>query len=156
MSSALQNVGNMHFSTQDFNSSFSSILAQDGVPKGVKNEAAPTAGTTASGSTSGTGAGTDGAAARPQGFGIELLLFGAIILFIVMTILGGRREKKKYEAMLSSIKKNDSVRTVGGIIGSVVEVKPDVIVLKVDENSNTKLTVARGKIEAVLKESTAT
>jgi preprotein translocase YajC subunit len=58
--------------------------------------------------------------------------------------------------MLSSIKKNDSVRTVGGIIGSVVEVKPDVIVLKVDENSNTKLTVARGKIEAVLKESTAT
>jgi preprotein translocase YajC subunit len=57
--------------------------------------------------------------------------------------------------MLSSIKKNDSVRTVGGIIGSVVEVKPDVVVLKVDENSNTKVTVARSKIEAVLKESAA-
>lgn len=136
---------------------FTVTLAQDGVPKGVKNEATTSAGTAASGSTTGagSGAGADGAAARPQGFGIELLLFGAVILFVIMTILGGRREKKKYEAMLSSIKKNDSVRTVGGIIGSVVEVKPDVIVLKVDENSNTKLTVARSKIEAVLKESTA-
>jgi hypothetical protein len=47
-------------------------------------------------------------------------------------------------------------RTVGGIIGSVVEVKPDVIVLKIDENSNTKITVVRTKIEAVMKESTAT
>jgi preprotein translocase YajC subunit len=56
--------------------------------------------------------------------------------------------------MLAAIKKNDSVRTVGGIIGSVVEVKPDVVVLKVDENSNTKITVARSKIEAVMKEST--
>jgi len=36
-----------------------------------------------------------------------------------------------------------------------VEVKPDVVVLKVDENSNTKVTVARSKIEAVLKESAA-
>jgi preprotein translocase YajC subunit len=54
--------------------------------------------------------------------------------------------------MMASIKKNDQVRTAGGIIGSVVEVKPDVIVLKIDENSNTKITVARGKIEAVMKE----
>jgi len=56
--------------------------------------------------------------------------------------------------MMASIKKNDQVRTSGGIIGSVVEVKPDVVILKVDENSNTKITVARGKIEAVLKETT--
>jgi preprotein translocase YajC subunit len=53
---------------------------------------------------------------------------------------------------MSGLKKNDQVRTVGGIIGSVVEVKPDVVVLKVDENSNTKITVARGKIEAVMKD----
>ncbi|MFM1866963.1 MAG: hypothetical protein RL591_371 [Planctomycetota bacterium] len=146
----VMNAGDVPFATN----LVSPTLAQDGVPKGVKNEAVTTAGTSAPGSTTGTG--TDATAARPQGFGIELLLFGAIILFIVMTILGGRREKKKYEAMLSSIKKNDSVRTVGGIIGSVVEVKPDVVVLKIDENSNTKVTVARSKIEAVLKESAAT
>jgi preprotein translocase subunit YajC len=124
------------------------ILAQDGVPLGTPGEAA---------TVSDAGAATTGdAAAAPQrqGFGIEILLFGFLILFIVMTFLSGRREKKKFEAMLSAIKKNDSVRTVGGIIGSVVEVKPDVVVLKVDENSNTKITVARSKIEAVMKEST--
>jgi preprotein translocase YajC subunit len=54
--------------------------------------------------------------------------------------------------MISSIKKNDQVRTVGGIIGSVVEVKPDVVVLKVDEGSNTKITVMRSEIEGVVKE----
>ncbi|MCE2883804.1 MAG: preprotein translocase subunit YajC [Planctomycetaceae bacterium] len=125
------------------------IFAQAGVPLGTPGE-------TATVSDAGAAATGDAAAAAPrQGLGIEIFLFGAIILFIVMTFLGGRREKKKYESMLASIKKNDSVRTVGGIIGSVVEVKPDVVVLKVDENSNTKITVARSKIEAVMKESTA-
>jgi len=126
------------------------ILAQEGVPLGTQGESKPATET----GTPGTG-GDPTAAAPRQGFGIEIFLFGAIILFIVMTFLGGRREKKKYESMLASIKKHDSVRTVGGIIGSVVEVKPDVVVLKIDENSNTKITVARSKIEAVMKESTA-
>lgn len=104
---------------------------------------------------SGTPAGAPGA--RPAG-GFDFVtvaIFGVLLLFIVTTILGGRRERKKMEQMIASIKKNDQVRTVGGIIGSVVEVKPDVIIMKVDENSNTKITVARGKIEAVMKESTA-
>ena len=32
--------------------------------------------------------------------------------------------------------------------------KPDVVILKVDEGSNTKITVVRSKIEGVVKEST--
>jgi preprotein translocase subunit YajC len=116
--------------------------------------AQPAPGTTvAPGGTAATG--TGGAAAPRGGFDfITLALFGVILALIVSSLLGARREKKKYEEMMSSIKKNDQVRTAGGIIGSVVEVKPDVVVLKVDENSNTKITVARGKIEAVMKEST--
>jgi preprotein translocase subunit YajC len=85
-----------------------------------------------------------------------MMILGVLLALIVSTLLGGRREKKKYEQIMSSIKKNDQVRTVGGIIGSVVEVKPDVVVLKIDENSNTKITVVRTKIEAVMKESGAT
>lgn len=101
------------------------------------------------------GGATETAAAPAGGMGIQVLLIAGVILFLLMTVLGGRREKKKFDQMLSGIKKNDSVRTVGGTIGTVVEVKPDVVVLKIDEHSNTKMTVARGKIEAVLKESTA-
>ena len=126
------------------------ILCLQSPPTGATGEQVNVDGTTATTATNPTGT----PAAKPQGgLGVEVLLFGAVILFVLMTIFGGRREKKKFEQMLSSIKKHDSVRTVGGIIGSVVEVKPDVVVLKVDENSNTKITVARGKIEAVIKES---
>jgi preprotein translocase subunit YajC len=125
-----------------------SILLQDGPPV-AGTPVAPAAGT--------TGAPAGGATGKATG-GLDfftLMIMGVLLALIVSTVLGGRREKRKFEAMMSSIKKNDQVRTVGGIIGSVVEVKPDVVVLKIDENSNTKITVVRSKIEAVMKESTA-
>ncbi len=127
------------------------IIAQN--TDGPAFAAQPAPGTTAA---PGTASGTGSTAAAPRGgfdF-ITLALFGVILALIVSSLLGARREKKKFEEMMSSIKKNDQVRTASGIIGSVVEVKPDVVVLKVDENSNTKITVARAKIEAVMKEST--
>ncbi len=127
---------------------FPALLLQDGPPV-AGTPLAPAGGTAAPG-------GAGGAAPQPQG-GLDfitLLFIGILLALIVSTILGGRREKKRFEQMMASIKKNDQVRTSGGIIGSVVEVKPDVVILKVDENSNTKITVARGKIEAVLKETT--
>jgi preprotein translocase subunit YajC len=123
------------------------LLAQDG--PGL----AGTPATPASPSSTPTGA------TPPAGGGLDtmtLLIFGVLLALIVSSLLGGRKEKKRYEQMLASIKKHDQVRTAGGIIGSVVEVKDTVVVLKVDEGSNTKISVARNKIEAVLKESAAT
>lgn len=107
----------------------------------------------ADGTPVGTGTGAGGKGSFDL---LTFMILGVLLALIVSTLLGGRREKKKFDQMMASIKKNDQVRTVGGIIGSVVEVKPDVIVLKIDENSNTKITVVRTKIEAVMKESTAT
>lgn len=127
---------------------FPALLAQGPAAAGEAPAAAP-------GATQAPGTAAPGAPQPAPGIDfITLMMLGLLVAFILMTVLGGRRERKKFEQMLSSIKKNDQVRTVGGIIGSVVEVKPDVIVLKVDETSNTKITVARGKIEAVLKETT--
>jgi preprotein translocase subunit YajC len=76
-----------------------------------------------------------------------MLFLGAMILFSMM---GTRRERRKREAMLSLIKKHDRVQTIGGMIGSVVEIKPDTIVLKVDESSNTRITFTRAAIQQVL------
>ena len=84
---------------------------------------------------------------------IFLAGMGVLLAMIISSILRDRRERKRLDDMMSGIKKHDQVRTVGGIIGSVVEVKPDVVVLKVDENSGAKITVMRSKIEAVIKES---
>ena len=125
---------------------FVSPLAQAAPPfVGGTTEAATT---TANGATTGT----EMTPAPAGGMGIQILLIGGVVVFLLMTVLGGRREKKKFDQMLNGIKKNDSVRTVGGTFGTVVEVKPDVVIIKIDEHSNTKMTVARGKIEAVLKD----
>ncbi len=42
------------------------------------------------------------------------------------------------------------MQTVGGVIGAIVEIKPDFVVLKVDESSNTRITFARSSVQQVL------
>jgi preprotein translocase subunit YajC len=103
--------------------------------------------------------GTSGAPGTPGGqpagrdpfggmfFPLLLLLLVTMIMF---TVLGQRRDRKKRQALIGSVKKHDKVQTVGGVIGSIVEVKPDTVVLKVDENSNTRITFARSAIQQVL------
>ena len=129
---------------------FTLLIAQNDGPALAGQPATPNATATAP---AGSPAGGTPAPASKGGFDvITLVLLGLAVALFLQMILGARREKKKFEEMISSIKKNDQVRTVGGIIGSVVEVKPDVVVLKVDEGSNTKITVMRSKIEGVVKE----
>ena len=53
--------------------------------------------------------------------------------------------------MLGGIKKHDRVRTIGGVLGSVVELKPDTVVLKVDESSNIRMTFSRDAIQQVVE-----
>lgn len=103
-----------------------------------------------------TGAtGADGTPVPPAdpGFNILLLLLPILVLMVVFSAMGSRRERKRREALLASVKKHDRVQTIGGVIGSVVELKPDTVVLKVDENSNLRMTFARSAIQQILKES---
>ncbi len=108
----------------------------------------------AGGAIDGGGMAVDGAPAAQGGdltfLYITFVLLGGLILF---SILSSRKERKRREALLASIRKHDRVQTIGGIIGSVVEVKPDIVVIKVDEASNTRLTFARSAVQQVLKES---
>jgi preprotein translocase subunit YajC len=99
----------------------------------------------------GTSGGTGGGAAPADGF--LFMLLPLVLLMIVFSVFGQRKEKKKREALLGSIKKHDRVRTIGGVIGSVVEIKPDTIVLKVDESSNTRMTFTRDAVQQVLESS---
>jgi len=124
------------------------VLAQEGAA-GMPGETIAAPGTTAEGG--GNGA-AGGAARQPFGTSFFILLGGVLILMFVMSMTGQRREKKKREALLSSIKKHDKVQTVGGVIGAIVEIKPD-HVLKVDESSNTRITFARSSIQQVLSSS---
>ena len=78
---------------------------------------------------------------------LMLVVFGGIIIF---SSFGQRKKKKKRESMLNSMSKNDSVQTIGGIIGSVVEVKDDTVVLQVDTSSNIRMTFSRAAVQTVL------
>lgn len=111
---------------------------------------------TASGTTAPANPAAPAGAAPKSGFGDFIFLagMGVLLALIISSMLGARREKKRMDEMMSSMKKHDQVRTVGGIIGSIVEIKPDVVVLKIDESSGAKITVMRSKIEAVIPQST--
>jgi preprotein translocase subunit YajC len=85
-----------------------------------------------------------------------LLSFLPFILIIVVFwfILFGsqRKEKKKRQQMLAELSKNDRVVTIGGVIGTVVEVRENEVVLKVDESSNTRMRFSRNAIQSLVAE----
>lgn len=76
-----------------------------------------------------------------------------IVIFVVMFLMfrEPKRRQKQQQKMVSSLKKNDKVRTIGGIIGTVVDIKGDEIVLKVDEGNNTKIHVLASAIGKTLE-----
>jgi preprotein translocase subunit YajC len=83
-----------------------------------------------------------------QGFGLAQLL-PFILIFVVMYLLllrGPRKQQQQQRQMIQSLKKNDRVRTIGGIYGTVMDVKGDEVVLKVDEATNTKIRVSTSAI----------
>jgi len=89
---------------------------------------------------------TLGQAGSELWIGVLLML----VVFYAIMLSGSRKEKKKRREMLASIKKGDRVMTIGGMIGTVVNVKEDEVVLKVDESTNTKASFVRGAIQKVL------
>lgn len=127
-------------------------LAQDNLPPlpgaGDVNTAAPS--TAAPNGASGAAPGGGGAPAGPN---MMLLIVLMVAVMLVFTMWSSRRERRRREAIINAIKKHDRVQTIGGVIGSVVEVKPDYVVLKVDESSNTRITFARSAVQQVLTSS---
>jgi preprotein translocase subunit YajC len=67
-----------------------------------------------------------------------------VVIFVVMYFMfirGPKKQQQQQQEMIRSLQKNDRVRTVGGIIGTVVDVKDEYVTLKIDETSNTKIRV---------------
>ena len=72
-----------------------------------------------------------------------LIMFGLIgVMMYFLLFRGPRKKKQQHKQMVQTLEKNDKIRTIGGIIGTVVEVRDDEIVLKVDESNNTKIRIA--------------
>lgn len=76
-------------------------------------------------------------------------LFLIALMIVVMYLVlfrAPRRKEQQHNQMVQSLQKNDKVRTIGGIIGTVVDIKDDEVTLKVDESTNTKIKVVASAI----------
>jgi len=90
-------------------------------------------------------AGTEG---RKTTSGYTHLIFIGLMFVILYFVLfrGPQKQKQQHKKMVQTLQKNDRVRTIGGIIGTVVDVKGDEVTLKVDESNNIKIKVIASAI----------
>ena len=71
-------------------------------------------------------------------------LVAIFVIFYFFMIRPQNKKRKELQNMRESLKKGDSVVTIGGIHGKVVEVKETTIVLSVD--TNTKIKVDKSSV----------
>lgn len=82
----------------------------------------------------------------PQGSGWSMWVM-LILIFVVMwffMIRPQRKQQKELEKFRNALKKGDKVVTIGGIYGTVDEIKDRTVLIKVD--GDTKLKVDRNSL----------
>ncbi len=84
-----------------------------------------------------------------------VIVIGAMLLiFYLLMWRPQKKERQKHQQMIQAVRKNDKVVTMGGVHGIVSAVKDNVIILKIDENSDVSIRVNRSSIGAVIPEGT--
>lgn len=81
----------------------------------------------------------DGTTTAPVGGNNPLVMVGFMVIFIAffyfVVIRPQNKKKKEMEIMMNNLKKGDKVVTIGGIMGKVSSVKDNMVVVKVNDNS---------------------
>ncbi len=75
-----------------------------------------------------------------------------VVVYFVLLVLPKRKAEKERQSMLDSLKKGDRVQSIGGILGTVVNVEGTEVLVKVDETTNAKLRFTRSAIHRVVVE----
>lgn len=82
-----------------------------------------------------------------------LITFGAVfVIFYFLIIRPQNKKQKETQKMLDALKKGDRVQSIGGIRGTIVSIKEDSVVVKVDDNA--KLEFVRSAISGVVDQKT--
>ena len=77
---------------------------------------------------------------------------GLVVFMLLSARSQKKREQREKEDMYSRMAKNDRVLTVGGVIGTVLTVKDNEVILKVDETTNTKMTFVKSAIQRIISD----
>jgi preprotein translocase subunit YajC len=83
---------------------------------------------------------------------VMLLMLGGIVVLYIIMGRGRRKQQQKRKEMLEQLKKGDKVVTIGGIEGTVMDVKNNEITVKVDETNNIRMKFARWAVQSVGEE----
>ena len=96
-------------------------------------------------------AGGNGNGFHPQ---FMILMLGAIVIMFFVMSLPQKRERKRWNDMVEALKKNDRVLMSCGIIGKVhaVQKEKNEIIIKVDDDSNTKMTFSLGAVSRIMEQ----
>jgi preprotein translocase subunit YajC len=76
------------------------------------------------------------------------LIGGMFLIFYFLLIRPQQKKQKEMKKMLEALKKGDKIVTIGGVWGTISEVKEKTVIVKVDDN--TKLEFSRDAIGQVV------
>jgi len=71
-----------------------------------------------------------------------------LLLMFFMTIRPQQKRQKQWQEMLTNLKSGDRVTTAGGIRGTILSIKDDVVIIRVAPD-NLKLEIAKTAIASV-------
>ena len=60
-------------------------------------------------------------------------------IFYFLVFKPEKDKQKQHKELINNVKKNDQVVTVGGIHGTVVNVKPTTVMVRVDDNAKMEI-----------------
>ncbi len=90
-----------------------------------------------------------------SGFGsLGLLLPVALIGMVLLTAIPNQRKQKKWNEMLAALKPGDRVSTTGGLRGTILSLRDDVVTLRVQPDG-VKLEFLKTAIASVTTEDEA-
>lgn len=82
-------------------------------------------------------------------------IFAIMLVFMLVMLPSERRRKAEQAKLLEGLTKNDRVVTIGGMVGTIVNVRKgeEMLTLRVDENNDTRITILRSAVARVLSDS---
>jgi len=86
----------------------------------------------------------------PQWMGSLFLVLSFMLIFYFLLLRPQQKRQRELQKMLEGLKRGDRVITTGGIHGTILNVKDDVVTIKIDDN--VKVDVSKSAVSAVVGE----
>ncbi len=68
-----------------------------------------------------------------------ILLLVIFVIFYFVLIRPQQKQQKEYKELLGNLKKNDQVVTMGGVHGTIVNLKDKTLVIRVDDDTRLEI-----------------